>query len=103
MNEPSKDDRILEELIAMRREQQKNFRVALWVFSGSVILVCLTFGPALSRSAKEFFMTAGAVIAFVLLMGAVFQTIFRGLADRRREKERVAILSGRVNVSRRTS
>lgn len=103
MNELSKDDRILEELIAMRKEQQRNFRAALWVFSGSVILVCLTFGPTLSRSAKEFFMTAGTLIVFVLLLGVVFQTIFRALANRRDERERLAILSGRAKVSRRAS
>lgn len=104
MNDSSHDNRLAEEIRGLREDLRKSVRNALWVFASSVVLVCLVFGPRLSKDAMEFLALAGivaAVCGFFYLVGLVFQAFFNARIRKRNERESFAILSGRAAAPRR--
>lgn len=104
MNESPTDNRLADEVRALREEVRKGIRNALWIFSAAVILVCLVFGPELSSSVKEGFAVAcglAVLCGFLYLIGLCFQAFFNARLRKRYEKESFALLSGQVPVSHR--
>ena len=101
MDDSAKDDRLAEELRALRQDIGRWVRNMLWVFAGSVVLVCLTFGPGLSGDAKEGIGAGIALFGLLYLVGLVCQAFFNFRLRRRYERESFALLSGRVPGARR--
>jgi hypothetical protein len=104
-NKPT-DERLIEEIRGFREDMRTSVRNALWVFAGSVVLVCLVFGPPLPKVAtKDYVAIAGFGVAAVLslyLVCLIFQGIFNAQIRRRQQRENFAILSGRTaGASRR--
>lgn len=108
MNEGPQDERLIQEIRELRKDMGRWVRNSLFVFAGSVLLVCLFFGKDLSKGTKELLGEAGSVIGaglllvgFLYLVGLCFQSFFNFLRRRRYERESFAILSGRAPGSRR--
>ncbi len=96
-------DSVIEEIRAMREDLRRHVRSALWVFAGSVVLVCAVFG--LERKEllhlAPYALIGGMLLGVIYIAGLIFQSVFRALARKRHERESFAILSGRSRVSRR--
>jgi hypothetical protein len=101
MDDPAKDDRLIQEIRSLRQDIGRWVSRMLWVFAGSVVLVCLTFGPSLSGDAKEALGAGFALLGLLYLVGLVCQAFFNFRLRRRHERESFALLSGRVPGARR--
>jgi hypothetical protein len=98
------DERLIEEIRGFRQDMRTSVRNALWVFAGSVVLVCLFFGRPLPKIEKEYLAYAGYGLALVLglyLIGLMFQAFFNARIRRRQQRETIAILSGRTAAASR--
>ena len=101
MDDPAKEDRLIQETRSLRQDMGRWVRNMLWVLAGSVVLVCLTFGPGLSGDAKEALGAGLALLGLLYLVGLVCQAFFNFRLRRRHERESFALLSGRVPAARR--
>lgn len=107
MEEKPTDERLIEEIRGFRQDMRSSVRNALWVFAGSVVLVCLVFGPPLPKIHidKDYVVFAAFGVAAALglyLVARMFQAIFNAQIRRRHQRESFAILSGRTaGASRR--
>jgi lipopolysaccharide export LptBFGC system permease protein LptF len=101
MEEPPKDERLIEEIRQLRLDIGRWVRNGLWVFAASVVLVCLTFGPELPRNMKEGIGLLIALFGLLYFVGLVFHVFFNFLRRKRHERESFALLSGRVPAARR--
>lgn len=103
-NKPT-DERLIEEIRGFRQDMRSSVRNALWVFAGSVVLVCLVFGPPIPKINKDHVAIAAFGVAAVLglyVVGLMFQAFFNAQIRRRQQRESFAILSGRTaGASRR--
>ncbi|QJE98006.1 hypothetical protein [Luteolibacter luteus] len=96
------------EISALRKDLRTCFNRALWVFAGSVVLVCLVFGSQLKIPSfmKEWMTVGGALLAlavFLYIFGITLQAIMNARLRKRHEQESFAILSGRTRPPRRQS
>lgn len=110
MNDPLPDNHraVVDEINALRRDLRTCVNRALWVFGGSVVLICFVFGPKLkiSSSMKELLPVGGALLAlaaFLYVFGISLQGLLNARLRRRHERESFAILSGRSRAPRRQS
>lgn len=97
------DDRLSEEIQALRVDLRRHVRNGLLVFSGAVLLVCAVFGLERKEVVElaKVALVAGIFAGGLWLVGLTFQALFGTLHRRREERESLAILSGRSRVSRR--
>ncbi|WP_035605147.1 hypothetical protein [Haloferula sp. BvORR071] len=107
MNEKPSDERLIEEIRGFRQDMRRSVRNALWVFAGSVVLVCVVFGPPMKKFSidKDFVAFAGVVggaLLLAYLVGLVCQAALNVRIRKKRQQESFAILSGRTaGASRR--
>lgn len=101
MNDQPNDARVIEEIRALREDVRKHVRNALWVFAAAVALVCLVFGPSMSKDAPVIVFGAAFLLGLAYLISAILKAAINARLRKRDERERFAILSGRTAASRR--